>query len=163
MIMPERQSTVMRTFRGAWSLAGLVAGAAGLATSYAVANVLAIRDSPVVAVAELVIRLTPGAVVEQAIDSLGVADKPLLVGGILVVPRPALRLGRPPGGPRLVAAGARLRRAGRRSAWPPSRSRSRPPPTAYLPIAVGFVTWVVVLSAAHRPARGAAAGADRGS
>ncbi len=51
----------MRTFRGAWSLAGLAAGVAGLATSYFVAMAMTIRESPVVAVAELVIRLTPGA------------------------------------------------------------------------------------------------------
>ena len=40
---------------------------AGLATSYATAMVLTIRESPVVAVAELVIRLTPGPVAERAI------------------------------------------------------------------------------------------------
>ena len=46
----------MRTSNAAWSLAGLVAGGAGLATSYLTANVMNIRESPVVAVAELVIR-----------------------------------------------------------------------------------------------------------
>ena len=67
-----------------WALAGIVTGIAGLATSYAVAMVLTIRESPVVAVAELVIRLTPGALAEQAISLVGQLDKPLLVGGIVL-------------------------------------------------------------------------------
>ena len=62
-----------------------MAGAAGLAVSYCAAMVMTIRESPVVAVAELVIRVTPGAVVEKAIDLVGQRDKPLLVTGILVV------------------------------------------------------------------------------
>ena len=45
--------------RPPWVLAGVLAGVAGLATSYATANVLSIRESPVVAVAESVIKLTP--------------------------------------------------------------------------------------------------------
>jgi DMSO/TMAO reductase YedYZ molybdopterin-dependent catalytic subunit len=65
--------------------AGLVAGGAGLATSYLTANLMNIREAPVVAVAELIIRKTPGAVAEQAIDTLGHNDKPVLVGGILVI------------------------------------------------------------------------------
>jgi DMSO/TMAO reductase YedYZ molybdopterin-dependent catalytic subunit len=75
----------VRTSNAAWSLAGLVAGGAGLATSYLTANVMNIRESPVVAVAELVIRHTPGAVAERAIDVLGHNDKPALVVGILVL------------------------------------------------------------------------------
>ncbi|MET0525181.1 MAG: oxidoreductase, partial [Nocardioides sp.] len=75
----------MRTSNAAWSLAGLVAGGAGLATSYLTANVMNIRESPVVAVAELVIRHTPGEVAERAIDVLGHNDKPALVAGILVL------------------------------------------------------------------------------
>ena len=75
----------MRTFRGAWSLAGIVAGIAGLATSYFAAMAMTIRDSPVVAVAELVIRLTPGPVAERAIGILGYWDKPVLLLGIFVL------------------------------------------------------------------------------
>ncbi len=67
-----------------WALAGVVTGVAGLATSYAVAMMLTIRESPVVAVAELVIRLTPGPVAEKAIGAVGQLDKPLLVTGIVV-------------------------------------------------------------------------------
>ncbi len=135
----------MGTFRGAWALAGLVAGAAGLATSYVVANVLAIRDSPVVAVAELVIRVTPGALVEQAIDSVGAADKPLLVGGILLF---------------LALAFAWAGHLAARAWWlavlvfgalaalgvAAVAVQETPSAVSYLPIAVGFVTWVLVLS-----------------
>ena len=65
--------------------AGVLAGLAGLATSYATAMVLTIRESPVVAVAEMLIKLTPGAVAERAISVLGHLDKPALVVGILVL------------------------------------------------------------------------------
>jgi DMSO/TMAO reductase YedYZ molybdopterin-dependent catalytic subunit len=136
----------MSTHRYAWPLAGLVAGAAGLATSYATGNVMSVRSSPVVAVAELVIRLTPGEVVEQAIGVLGFKDKPVLISGILVV----LAL--------LFAWAGRL--AARRW-WAPVvvfgllaavgvvavAAQEPPSTTSYLPVVIGFVTWLVVLSA----------------
>ena len=75
----------MRTSKAAWSLAGFVAGGAGLATSYLTANLMNIREAPVVAVAELVIRETPGGVARSAIDVLGHKDKPVLVVSILVI------------------------------------------------------------------------------
>lgn len=74
-----------RDSRGLWALAGLVAGAAGLATSYAAGLALTVRQSPVVAVAEWIVALTPGPVVRLAIRVLGFLDKPLLIGGILLV------------------------------------------------------------------------------
>lgn len=74
----------MRTSKPAWLLAGVVAGGAGLATSYLTANLMKIREAPVVAVAELIIRHTPGRVAEEGIDTLGHHDKPVLVAGILV-------------------------------------------------------------------------------
>ncbi len=74
-------STPART----WSLAGLAAGGAGLAASYLVATLLGIRESPVVAVAETVVVLTPGAVAEALIAVVGRADKPLLVIGVVLV------------------------------------------------------------------------------
>ena len=94
----------MRTSRQAWWLAGVVAGAAGLATSYLVAVVMGIRESPVVAVAELVIRLTPGPVVERAIRLLGHHDKAFLVTVLLRRARAAVRLGRPAGATLVVEA-----------------------------------------------------------
>ena len=75
----------VRTFRGAWSLAGLAAGAAGLGTSYFVAMAMTLRESPVIAVANLVIRLTPGWLAHYLIEQVGRFDKPLLVLGIFVV------------------------------------------------------------------------------
>ena len=75
----------MTSSRLSWVLAGLVAGLAGLATSAAVAATLSIRESPVIAVAELVIRLTPGQVAEQAIETLQFYDKPVLIGSIMAL------------------------------------------------------------------------------
>src|SRR5688500_977333 len=135
----------MITHLFAWPLAGLVAVAAGLATSYAVANVMSVRSSPVVAVAELVIRVAPGEVVEQAIDTLGAADKPLLVGGIIVL---------------LALLFAWAGRLAVRRWWAAVlvlavlaavgvaavAIQETPSALAYLPIAVGFVTWLVVLA-----------------
>ena len=134
----------MRTFRGAWSLAGVVAGVAGLATSYAAANLMSVRDAPVVAVAELVVRITPGPVVEWAIQNLGVADKPLLLGGILVF---------------LVSVFAWAGRLAARRWWAPVlvfgplaaagvaaiATTGTPSLLSYLPIAVGLVTWLLVV------------------
>jgi hypothetical protein len=131
----------MRTNRGAWALCGLVAGAAGLAVSYAVAAVMAVRDSPVVAVAELVIRLAPGRLVEEAIDRVGSADKPLLVGGILAV---------------LALAFAWAGVLAQRRWWASAlvfgalaavgvaavAIQEQPSTMSYLPIAAGLVTWL---------------------
>ena len=75
----------MSKWRGSWSLAGLVAGLGGVAASYCVAMVMTIRDAPLVAVAEGVIRLTPGAIVERAISLLGHHDKTVLRLIILVL------------------------------------------------------------------------------
>ena len=135
----------VRTSRHAWWLAGVVAGAAGLATSYFVAMVMTIRESPVVAVAEMVIRLTPGPVVERAISILGTNDKPFLVVVLLVV---------------LALLFAWAGRLARRSWWQPvtllaaiavlagfaiSAQRGARA-TDLLPVVVGFVTWVLCLS-----------------
>jgi DMSO/TMAO reductase YedYZ molybdopterin-dependent catalytic subunit len=134
------------TRRTPWALAGVLAGLAGLATSYATAMVLSIRESPVVAVAESVIRLTPGAAAERAISVLGHWDKPALVTGILV-----LLLG--------CFAGAGLLARG--GWWRPMLvwvvlavlgfaavlSLPGSAATDVLPVAVGLVTWVAVHSA----------------
>lgn len=127
-------------------LAGVLAGLAGLATSYATSGVLTIRESPVVAVAEQVIKLTPGAAAERAISVLGHYDKPALVAGILV-----LLLG--------IFAGAGLLARG--GWWRPfvvwvalagvglaavvaQRSSGL---TDALPVLVGLLTWVTIHSA----------------
>ena len=68
-----------------WVVAGLVSGVAGLATSALAAVVLAAHDDPVGAVAALVVRLTPGPVVEAVIQRLGHHDKPFLVAVVVVL------------------------------------------------------------------------------
>ncbi|UUZ57721.1 hypothetical protein [Nocardioides sp. B-3] len=70
--------------RGRWAAAGVVTMVVGLATSYATAMALTIRESPVVAVAELIIRITPGPLAERLIRFVGQLDKPLLILGIIL-------------------------------------------------------------------------------
>jgi DMSO/TMAO reductase YedYZ molybdopterin-dependent catalytic subunit len=72
------------TSRRAAVLAGGVAGLVGLATAEVSAALLRTRLSPVQAVGEAVIELTPGSLAEQAIDAVGQWDKPLLVAGVVV-------------------------------------------------------------------------------
>lgn len=60
----------------------VLAGWAGLAVGEVVAAVMGVT-SPLVAVAEWVVRLTPGAIVEGIIRTLGTADKPFLFACIL--------------------------------------------------------------------------------
>ena len=106
-----RDNRGVRTFRGAWSLAGLAAGVAGLATSYFVAMAMTLRDSPVVAVADMVVRLTPGWLAHYLIGLVGQHDKPLLLLGIFVVLALVFAWAGPAGPAGLVGAGDRLRRA----------------------------------------------------
>jgi DMSO/TMAO reductase YedYZ molybdopterin-dependent catalytic subunit len=134
------------TRRLPWAVAGIVAGLAGLATSYATAMVLTIRESPVVAVAEGVIRLTPGAVAERAISVLGHLDKPALVGGIVVL---------------LTGCFAAAGLLARRSWWLPVPvwtllaavglvavvTQRGAGPVDALPVVVGLLTWITVHSA----------------
>ncbi len=128
----------------AWALVGVLAGLAGLGTSYLTSSAMNMRLSPVTAVAELVIRVTPGAVVESAIQSTGTKDKPLLIAGILVISV-------------LLYAGIGL--LARRRWWLPvigfgllalvgagATLRLRGSVIGDLaPILVGFVTWTVTL------------------
>ncbi len=135
----------VRTSRHAWWIAGLVTGIAGLATSYFVAMLLSVRSSPVVAVAELIIKLTPGQVAERAIQLLQHKDKPFLVTVLLVV---------------LALLFSWAGHLSRKSWWRAllvlalvavvggyavSRQRNADA-TDYLPVLVGFVTWLVCLS-----------------
>lgn len=155
----------MNTQRGLWSLAGIVAGLAGLALSYVVASVLGVGVSPVVAVAQSIIRITPGAVAEFLISLVGTWDKPLLVIGVVVA---------------VSGAFAWAGHLARRSWWAPAvvfavlaaigglavAAEPASSAAAGLPVMAGFVTWVVVLSlltdplerAARTPADGAAPG-----
>lgn len=72
--------------RSSWhaALAGVLSAAAGLAVAELVAGLLGSARTPVVAVAEAVVALTPGFLVELAIQAVGTADKPLLLAGVLL-------------------------------------------------------------------------------
>lgn len=135
----------MRSSRVGWSVAGLIAGFAGVAATYCLAMVLTTRDAPVTAIAERITIMTPGPVVERAIKILGHWDKPFLVLMIL------------------LGAGAAFACAGllaRRSWWAPvivyaalalvaaAAVRWQPGGSTIdlLPVAVGFATWLVCLS-----------------
>lgn len=140
------------TRSSAWPLAGLAAGAAGLATSYVAANVLNVRESPLVAVAEVVIRYTPGFVAELAIDRLGRADKPVLVVGVVLL---------------LAVLFAWAGRLARRTWWAPTllfvalaalgagavAAQRNQQLVDFVPVAVGLVTWLVCLSLVTDPLR----------
>jgi DMSO/TMAO reductase YedYZ molybdopterin-dependent catalytic subunit len=66
------------------ALAGLAAGGCGLAASEIVSGLLHQRVSPLVAVSEVIIHHTPGAVMEAAISAVGQHDKQLLVAGTVL-------------------------------------------------------------------------------
>ncbi|WP_310962273.1 molybdopterin-dependent oxidoreductase [Nocardioides terrisoli] len=68
-----------------FALAGVVAGASGVALSVAVAWALHAETNPVLAVAAEVRDLTPGPIAERLINVVGHADKPLLTAGTVVV------------------------------------------------------------------------------
>ncbi len=70
--------------QGRGALAGVVAAGAGLAVSELVSGFAHLRVSPVEAVAESIIRLTPGSVIEFVISHVGHDDKPLVIGSTLV-------------------------------------------------------------------------------
>jgi DMSO/TMAO reductase YedYZ molybdopterin-dependent catalytic subunit len=66
-------------------LIGVLAASVGLAAAELVAGIVPTGRSPVVAVGDAVIRLSPGSVERWAIRTLGTRDKPALVLGVLVV------------------------------------------------------------------------------
>lgn len=135
----------MRTSRGWWLIAGIAAGALGLALSYAVAGLLHVRESPVVAVAEGVIRLTPGPVAEWAINAFGAADKTVLLVGIFLV---------------LTALFAWIGRIARRRwwlavlayvalalvGWLAVAVKPGPVGTGLLPLGAGLLGWLVAMA-----------------
>jgi DMSO/TMAO reductase YedYZ molybdopterin-dependent catalytic subunit len=75
---------VARVTRWWARLAGAVAGLAGLAIAVLVAWVVAPVGSPVPAVGELIINLLPASLVNFGKDTLGTADKPVLLAIIVV-------------------------------------------------------------------------------
>ena len=88
------QGTVQETVQGSdpatplagrLALAGVIAGASGIAMSQAAATALRAESSPVEAVATAVRDFTPGPVAVFLVHLVGAADKPLLLGGTAVV------------------------------------------------------------------------------
>ncbi|MDP9444057.1 MAG: oxidoreductase, partial [Actinomycetota bacterium] len=66
------------------ALAGAVSAGAGLAAAELVTGLLSLGSSPVLAIGEGIIRITPGELAEAAIQAVGQLDKPLLVAGTVV-------------------------------------------------------------------------------
>ncbi|GAA4809754.1 molybdopterin-dependent oxidoreductase [Nocardioides caeni] len=135
----------MRNSRGWWALAGVLAGLAGLAVSYAVASLLNVRESPVVAVAEGVTGLTPGSVVKWAIETFDRDDKKVLVIGMLLI---------------LFVLFAVLGQLARRRWWAAMlgyaalagvagvavASKPNPGIIEFAPVVVGLLGWVVAMA-----------------
>ncbi|HEU4515446.1 MAG TPA: hypothetical protein VFR87_20230, partial [Nocardioidaceae bacterium] len=80
----EPHRTSARDARVAGGLAGLLAGAAGLAVAGAVSAVLTGTTSPLLAVANRAVDSAPRPVKEWAVETFGTADKPVLIGGVVV-------------------------------------------------------------------------------
>jgi len=73
----------MSTLRTAGGVAGLLAGAAAVAASEAVAVVTDGVTSPLIAVANRAVDSAPRPVKEWAVETFGTADKPVLIGGVV--------------------------------------------------------------------------------
>ncbi|TYP88581.1 molybdopterin-dependent oxidoreductase [Blastococcus xanthinilyticus] len=71
--------------RGSAALAGIAAVAAGLGSAELVAGLVPQAPSLILAVGDFVVDNVPGPVEQWAIATLGTADKPVLIGGILVL------------------------------------------------------------------------------
>lgn len=67
------------------ALAGLLAAMAALAAAELVAALLGGAGSPITAIGNTVIDLAPPVLKDWAVEVLGTADKPALIGGVLVV------------------------------------------------------------------------------
>ncbi len=80
--MREHRDVKSAAGRSLHVLAGVVAGVAGIAVSHAATMVLNVRATPLVAVAEAVIEVTPGGLAESLIQLVGQYDKPALIVGV---------------------------------------------------------------------------------
>jgi DMSO/TMAO reductase YedYZ molybdopterin-dependent catalytic subunit len=137
------------------ALLGVVAAGSGLAVSELVSGLLHQRVSPVGAVAESIIRLTPGAVIERVISVVGHNDKPILITatllGLLVLSAAvgvlAMRS--------LVAAEVAFVAMGVVLVMAVS-DRLTSSQSTYIPAILGVATAIVVLAALCGPARRAA-------
>ncbi|MGY1987169.1 molybdopterin-dependent oxidoreductase [Blastococcus sp. SYSU DS0669] len=80
-----RGPAVQPVGRGSAALAGVAAVAAGLGLAELVAGLIPGAPSLVIAVGDAVIDSVPGWLEQWAIATLGAADKPVLLGGVLLV------------------------------------------------------------------------------
>ncbi|MFE7223599.1 molybdopterin-dependent oxidoreductase [Nocardioides sp. NPDC057577] len=69
----------------AHAAAGVLAGVAGMSAAHLTAALLTPASSPALAVSTAVIDATPTPVKEWAVRELGTADKPILIGSVLLV------------------------------------------------------------------------------
>jgi DMSO/TMAO reductase YedYZ molybdopterin-dependent catalytic subunit len=141
-------------------VAGVLAGAAGLAVSLAATALLRQRLTPPYAVAEAVIDITPGEVARTLIHLVGRWDKPLLVAGVVLA---------------LVVLSALAGLLSRRAPWRGQLvflamaavavvsvlTRSGAGPMALVPVLAGAATWLVVLPLLTSSAGAAAGDASR--
>ena len=74
----------MRSRTGVGTVLGLASAGAGLAVSELMSGLLHLRLSPLVALSEWIIKLTPGSVIEFGIQLLGQNDKPVLIALTLI-------------------------------------------------------------------------------
>ncbi|MEP6814412.1 MAG: molybdopterin-dependent oxidoreductase [Marmoricola sp.] len=138
MDIPETRS------RRSLFLGGALTGLAGVATSQAATALLRQETSPLVAVAEVIRDRTPGSIAVPLIHLVQHLDKPLLVAGTTL-------------GLVVLAGVAGVQTVRRRwlsyvvltlmagLALLAVMSRTNAGPAAFIPLAVGFGTWIVVL------------------
>jgi DMSO/TMAO reductase YedYZ molybdopterin-dependent catalytic subunit len=130
------------------ALLGLVVGLAGLAVSHAVTMLLTLRASPLVAVAEAIIEITPGPLAETLIALTGQYDKPILVAGVLLG---LLALSAWAGALTQRGVGLAAGVFVGLGAIGAAAVLTRPGASAYdvVPVVAGTVTWLVVLPILH--------------
>ena len=135
------------------ALAGVIAGASGIAMSQAAASALRAGSSPVEAVATAVRDFTPGALAVYLVHLVGSLDKPLLLGGTAVFVLgicgyAASRMRRHPLLPDLVFFALTVIGLGAILRLP------RPGIGAVLALMIGLVTWIVTLRVITPPLLG---------
>ncbi|MFC6287196.1 molybdopterin-dependent oxidoreductase [Nocardioides sp. GCM10027113] len=81
--MPASLATRVRS-RLPWAGAGVLASLVGIAAGHLAASLTVPAASPVLAIGSTVIDLTPTPVKEWAVAQFGTADKPILVGSVMV-------------------------------------------------------------------------------
>lgn len=97
------------------TLSGLLAAGAAIAATEGLSALFNVRESPILAVGQSVIKLTPGPMAEAIIGVVGQADKPLAVASVVVA---VLLLG--------AITGRAWPRPWHMCSWPASSGSGRP-------------------------------------